>query len=171
MHEGRVRLLLMVAVVGVTCTLTPRAFAANAAFDSAADPAYTNALGNNFSGLNGGTGFAAWVLSPTTFTPSNGWYTGSSTNNAGGSGGIDATDLAGHHVAWGGYANSGATSTAVRAFTGSFLSVGQTFRIDMDNGYVESNDEVGVALQNLSGQTLVRVFAGGMLPRISWSKT
>ncbi len=161
MHKGRVILLSLVAAIGVTCTLAPRVFAANAAFDNAADPAYTNSLGNNFSGLNGGTGFAAWVLSPANFTPSNGWYTGSSTINAGGSGGIDTIDVAGHRVAWGGYANSGATSTAVRAFTGSFLSVGQTFRIDTDNGYVESNDEVGVALQNLSGQTLVRVFAMG----------
>jgi hypothetical protein len=161
MDKGRVRLPVMIAAIGVAWMFALCSFAANPAFDNAADPAYTNFLGNNFSGINGGTGFASWVLSPASFTPSNGWYTGSSTNNANGSGGIDTIDAAGHHVAWGGYANSGATSTAVRAFTGSVLSVGQTFRIDMDNGYVESNDEVGVALQNQSGQTLMRVFIMG----------
>lgn len=141
----------IVVILAIPCF----SFAANPASDSAADPVYSG-LGN-FNGLNGGYGFQAWVLSPTTFMMTNGWYIGSSiSNNNVHPIGIDTIATNGQHVSWGGYANSGATSTAVRALTGSFLSIGQTIRIDINNGNIDSNQSVGVALQNLSGQNLVQ---------------
>ncbi len=155
MSKTRTKFFAKCAAIVVILAISRFSFAANPAADSAADPVYSG--GGNFDGLNGGTGFDVWHLSPNTFTPTNGWYIGSSTTNGGGSAGIDTIATNGHHVAWGGYANTSATSTAVRAFTGSFLSVGQTFRIDIDNGYIESNQSMGVALQNLSGQNLLLV--------------
>jgi hypothetical protein len=155
MSKTQTKLFSKYAAIVVILAISRFAFAANPAADSAADPVYSG--GSNFNGLNGGTGFGPWQLNPTALTPTNGWYIGSSTTNGGGSAGIDTIATNGQHVSWGGYANSSATSTAVRALTGSFLGVGQTFRIDIDNGYIESNQSLGVALQNLSGQTLVQV--------------
>jgi len=159
MTKAHRKLFVKCAAIVIILAISRLSYAANPAIDSAADSAYLG--GGNFNGLNGGTNFGPWQLSPTAFTPSNGWYIGSSTTNGGGSAGIDTIATNGLRTSWGGYANSGATSTAVRAFTGSFLDIGQTFRIDIDNGYVESNQSIGVALQNFSGQTLVQVAVVG----------
>jgi hypothetical protein len=156
MSKAQRKFFAKYAAIVVILVIPRFTFAANPASDSAADSAYLG-LGN-FNGLNGGTNFGPWQLSPTSFTGTNGWYSGSSTtNNGGNSAGIDTIATNGQHLAWGGYANGGATSTAVRAFTNGPLDVGQTFRIDVDSGYVESNQSVVVALQNPAGQNLVFV--------------
>ena len=119
--------------------------------DNASGPAYT---GGNFNGISSGSGLGAWALSPATNSPSANWFIGTSTNNGNGSsGGIDSAG----NVSWGSFANNGATATAVRVFLGGNLTAGQTFAIDMDNGYIESGDSVGFDLQNSSGQTLVEI--------------
>ena len=128
------------------------------AFDNASDPAYT---GGNFNGANGGTGFGPWVVSPANNTSNALWFIASSTTNGTNpSGGIDSTG----GKSWGSFANNSGTGTAVRAFSAGALVVGQTFTLDMDNGYVESADSVGFDLQNASGQTLLEINYIGMNP-------
>ena len=122
-----------------------------AAFDNASSAAYT---GGNFNGANGGSGFGPWVLTPSANTGSASWFVGSAASNAGGSsGGIDSSG----GKSWGARANNGAVASAVRSFSSGSLVVGQTFSIDMDNGWVEAGDSVGFDLQNSSGQTLLEI--------------
>jgi aryl-phospho-beta-D-glucosidase BglC (GH1 family) len=124
--------------------------------DNASAAAYT---GGNFNGANSGTGFGAWVVSPTNNTGNALWFIASSTTNGvNPSLGIDSTG----NKSWGSFANNGATGTAVRVFSAGALVVGQTFTLDMDNGYVESSDTVGFDLQNTSGQTLLEINYIGM---------
>jgi endoglucanase len=123
----------------------------NASSDNASDVAYPS---GNFNGASGGTGFGPWLLTPTANTGSASWFVGSSTNNgSGASGGIDSSGK----KSWGARAKSGVTASAVRAFSSGRLIVGQTFAIDMDNGWVEAGDSVGLDLQNSSGQTLLEI--------------
>jgi len=122
------------------------------ASDNASDPAYT---GGNFNGANGGSGLVAWVVSPANNTSNAQWFIGSSTTNGYNppTGGIDSTG----GKSWGSFAKNGATGTAIRVFSSGVLLTGQTFSLDMDNGYVESGSSVGFDLQNTSGQTLLEI--------------
>jgi hypothetical protein len=122
------------------------------ASDNASDPAYT---GGNFNGANGGTGFVAWVVSPAPNTANAQWFIASSSTNGYNppTGNIDSTG----GKSWGSFANNNGTGTAVRVFSQGALVPGQIFSVDMDNGYVESNDAVGFNLQNSSGQTLLQI--------------
>jgi hypothetical protein len=98
------------------------------------------------NGLTAGTGFGPWMLTATGVFPSstNGFFIGSSTNNETGSPiGIDVND-----VSWGIYANSSNYSAAYRAFANGPLLVGQTFRIDMENGFVDPGGALGFAIRN-----------------------
>lgn len=80
----------------------------------------------------------------------------SSANGSGSSGNINTSAKA-----WGMYANSGDTASAVRAF-GSSMSVGQTFKLDMDNGFIDSGSTVGFGLRNASGENVWEFyFVGG----------
>jgi hypothetical protein len=110
--------------------------------DSAADPAYTNGW---YGGSNGGAGFGPWTLTQTAPNgSSNGFFIGSSTNNAfGTSPGIDTDG-----ESWGIYANNGNDATAYRAFIGGSLQVGQSLLISMRNGFINSGDSVGFVLRN-----------------------
>jgi aryl-phospho-beta-D-glucosidase BglC (GH1 family) len=133
--------------------------------DNASDPAYSGA---NFNAANGGNGFGAWSVSPSGNTSTAGWFIGSSTTNGfGSSGGIDSSG----NKSWGSYASGGATASAVRAFSSGALLVGQRFSVDMDNGWVETNDSVGVDLQNSSGQTLLEISYLGFNPTGTYGST
>ena len=78
-----------------------------------------------------------------------GFLIGDSSANAGGSSGNINTSS----KAFGLYANSGDTASAVRNF-GSGMSVGNTFKIDMDNGWIETGGTVGFGLRNSSGENV-----------------
>jgi len=125
------------------------ASAAATAFDSAADPAY-NARPGQTPGLwyelsNGGYGFGPWLPGSGNPDPTNSvGFVGSSTTN--GTGDMDNdgdinTPRNASGRAWGMLATPASdqgiegTPSASRLFNGP-LSVGQTFRIDMDNGVI-----------------------------------
>lgn len=124
-------------------------------------------------GANGIT-FDGWTLTGTSGNSAdNGFFIGSSTNNAGGSGGIDTlryafpNDPNPAHVSWGLYANNGNTAVAYRSFAG-VLSPGQEFELSMDNGNVDAGGYVGFVLRNgnvttnkNAGQRFEFLFAGG----------
>jgi len=141
---------------------------ANPAFDSAADVVYNDGWQTSD---NGGFGFGPWTLSlnyPGDFGV-HGHFVGNSTNNGDGDtnndGDIDINPTAALR-SWGMYSNAGqpfATAKAHRPFTGT-LNVGQTVRVAIDNGYVESNPtgQVSFTLDNTAGQDVFRFgFAGG----------
>ncbi len=138
-------------IVTVTNSVLPNAqqefyrikttYLSNSATDNAADAAYSGGWTN---GSNGGSGFSPWVLTAsTTNTSYNGFFIGTSTNNA--AGGLPSIDTGG--VSWGIYANSGNNTAAYRGFNSS-LAVGGTFQVNMDNGYINTGNTVGFALRN-----------------------
>ncbi|MGO9527920.1 MAG: cellulase family glycosylhydrolase [Verrucomicrobiia bacterium] len=108
------------------------------ASDTANDPAYTNAYPLAWSGgLNGGYGFGAWTMNPTSNSSNAGFFIGSSISN----GVIPSLGIDVNGKSWGLYANtngSQGTAVACRSFAEGSLGVGQSFNISMDNGYVNS---------------------------------
>jgi 1,4-alpha-glucan branching enzyme len=113
------------------------------------------------NGATGGNGFGAWQLNPTTDNGSVFWYVHSSTQNENGNApGNASNDIDTAGVAWGVTATNGALASATRPFP-SALTVGQTFQIDMDNGYINSGGSVGFALQNGSGQSVWEYYFSG----------
>jgi hypothetical protein len=133
-------IVLTVTTLGSLALGVSEADAALLASDVASNAAYDDGLQN---GDNGGTGFGAWEQrDPATNGSGKGMFVGDSTTNAGGaSGGINTFG-----EAWGFYANSSNTASMVRPFTGA-LSVGQTFKIAFDNGFIQSGGVVGFGLQ------------------------
>jgi parallel beta-helix repeat protein len=132
------------------------------AADTASHPAYDPPLPEWTTGDNGGFGMGPWTLNPASNTPQSGFFVGSSTGNNG-MGGDSNGDIntAPGSRAWGLYANSGQTASAVRNFLAPFTP-GSVFEIYMDNGDVQSGGTVGFALQNSAGQDLLEVyFVGG----------
>ncbi len=127
--------------------------AADVASDNAGNTVYDN---DWQTGYNGGIGFSAWTITTEGTSNESGAFVGSSTVNGDGNGGIDTAGRA-----LGLYANSGRTSSALRSFTGGALLTGQTFSLSIDNGFIESGNAVGMALQNSSGQNLVEFFFFG----------
>ena len=125
--------------------------AANAqivATDNASNPAYDDGWA---AGDNGGTGFGAWT------TVTQGFIGSSNQNGNAPSGNIDTGG-----ESFGLFSNTGApgTAQAIRPFS-SALTVGQTFSLDFDNGFVASGGAQGFSL--LSGGTIrfEFYFAGG----------
>ena len=113
--------------------------------DQADVPAYNSGWAN---GTNGGAGFSAWSLSPSSNTGNAGFFIGSSDINTGGE-------------SWGMYANSGQTASAVRPFSAD-VAVGGTVSFSMDNGSVQTGGTVGWGVQNSSGNNLLEFyFIGG----------
>jgi hypothetical protein len=83
-------------------------------------------------------------------------FVGNSTANGGGSSGINSSN----GVAFGLYNNSATPTEAIRNFPS--LLVGQTVRFDMDNGWINNGNSVGVGLQNASGNNVWEIyFLGG----------
>ncbi len=110
-------------------------------FDNTADAQYSNGW---FSSENGGTGFGSWTLQPPSVVgnTNDGYFLGSSTNNAfGAPPGIDVKG-----ISWGMYANGSNYATAFRGF--SSLTIGSTFKVDMDNGFIDSGNSDGFVLRN-----------------------
>lgn len=127
-------------------------FAASVAFDEA----------SNYStwanGSNGGSGFGAWQLAPFSNSSTAGFFLGSSANNGSApSGNINSTN----GTAFGLYANSGQTASAVRPFTGGPLAVGQTLSLRMDNGFINNNGVVGFSLQTSGGVNVFEFYFRG----------
>jgi parallel beta-helix repeat protein len=134
------------------------------AADTASYSAYDPPSPEWTTGDNGGFGMGPWTLNPASNTPQNGFFVGDSTGNNGTSGDTnndgDINTVPGPR-AWGLYANSGQTASAVRDFNLPFTP-GSAFEIFMDNGDVQAGGKVGFALQNSSGQDLLEVyFVGG----------
>jgi hypothetical protein len=159
----RIRLAGCVFVAMAWATVGHRAEASLAAVDNASNAPY----GSWDNGDNGGTGWGGgWTLSLTNpgNGSQNGHFMGSSTTNGNGDGNSDGdVDTAGR--AWGLYANSDQTSSAVRPFSGD-LQVGQAFIISMDNGFINNTSPtdfgtVGFGLQNASNQNLFEFFFKG----------
>lgn len=126
-----------------------------------ADDDTTN-YGNAWSG-DGGTGFGTWTLSGNTFYSQS---TGNGDGDSNSDGDIDLTgDMNGGSPtrSWGLYANNQTTS-AVRPFDAA-MNVGEIFSISMDNGWLDNDAGVGIALQNSNGDNLFEFFfRGGMGP-------
>jgi hypothetical protein len=112
---------------------------------------------------NGGFGMGPWTLNTTSSNSSeNGFFVGDSTGNNGMSGDNNGDGDINTPVnrAWGLYANSGQTASAVRNFLAPFTP-GSVFEIYMDNGDVQAGGKVGFALQDSSGQDLLEVYSIG----------
>ncbi len=136
--------LVVSGPLGAGTNTQPNLIVVNAqnASDTAADPAYNGGWTN---GANGGSGFSPWVLTGSTTVGgnNNGFFVGSSTNNAFvTSPGIDTSGRS-----WGIYANNGNDATAYRGFNSSLL-VGGTVKVDMDNGFIDSGNADGFVLRS-----------------------
>ncbi len=139
------RAIGFIAAAAALCAVQAGASAANFASDTAANAPYSSGWPN---GSNGGFGFGAWAHS--------------TTSGDGGQNGHFADT--GHSVfgrSWGLYANSGQTASTVRHFTGSALSIGQTFSISMDNGNIQTGGTVGLGLQTSTGTNRLEFFFVG----------
>ena len=111
--------------------------------DNAVDPAYSSGWA---TATMAERGFGPWTLTGSAVLggSSNGFFIGSSTNNAAGaSPGIDVNGKS-----WGIYANNGNFTAAYRSFANGPLQVGQSFKIDIDNGFINSNQTVGLTIRN-----------------------
>ena len=137
-----------VAVMVCSCQV----FAASVAFDEASNySSWTN-------GSNGGFGFGAWQLVPTSNSSNAGFFLGNSANNGFvPSGNINSANS----TAFGLYANNGQTASAVRPFTGGPLAVGQTLSLQMDNGFIDNNSVVGFSLQTSGGANVLEFYFRG----------
>ncbi|PWU09015.1 MAG: hypothetical protein C5B50_28095 [Verrucomicrobia bacterium] len=130
------------------------------ASDNASDPAYNAGWASAVAGF----GLGPWTLNTT--SGSGGFFVyDSSTNGSGSSGNINTAG----NKSWGMFANSGKLSEALRSFNMP-LAVGQTFKVDMDNGYINNASQnggskgpgiVGVSLRNGNSDRFVFYFQGG----------
>ncbi|MDW8263635.1 MAG: PEP-CTERM sorting domain-containing protein, partial [Phycisphaerales bacterium] len=151
---GRKLVRLAAFLVLTSCALLE---AADNAYDAASNSAYTGGWSN---GSNGGFGFGAWSLSPASNTGNAGFFIASSTENGDGdSNGDGDINTAGN--AFGLYGNSGQTASAVRSFNGGALTIGQSFYIRMDNGFIDTGGTVGLGLQNSSGTNRIEFYFSG----------
>jgi len=131
--------------------------AAGFAFDNAAQPAYDDGWQ---TGDNGGTGWGGGWTFETGATGQGGSFVWTSTQNGFGSDPGNDGDIDTGGRAWGLWWSGGQTLqsafiAAERPFDGA-LSVGQTFRIDLDNGlvayhYRDANGWVGFSLIHADG--------------------
>jgi hypothetical protein len=157
-NSSRTRSALCLIAAVALATACHHAEASLAASDNAGNAPYT---GTWDTGDNGGSGWGGgWTLSTTSGDGGqNGSFVDSSTGNGDGDGNADGdVNTAGR--AWGLYANSSQTSSAVRPFSGDLL-VGQAFSINIDNGFIQSGGTVGFGLQNSSNQNLFEFFFVG----------
>ncbi|MGO9245862.1 MAG: hypothetical protein ACLQDC_13965 [Verrucomicrobiia bacterium] len=127
-------------VITAIIMLATAARAANVAFDSAADPAYSG----GWSSTNGGYGFTAWTLVPLPCASNGYFYVNDAVNGCNHTApGIDTSG-----VAWGMSSDTNSLfcstndvpqvgAVAYRGFTGGRLSVGQTFEIYVQHGSVD----------------------------------
>ncbi len=132
---------------------------------TASDNACNYTGGGDFTGVNGGTNFQTW-FDRSVGSGGGGFFRGTSTNN-GGSGADNIDTTCSGSFAWGMF--SGGTTLLTdsahvwRPFSGK-LQPGQTFTIDMDNGFINTGEIVGFAFQNAAQQDLFKFsFTGGQI--------
>ena len=138
-------------VIGLSAAaLIATVHAASTASDNASNPPYGGSHGWN-AGDNGGTGFGAWS------TVTQGFIGSSTSNGTSPSGGIDTGG-----VSFGLFSNTGAqgTAEASRPFTGN-MTVGQTFNLAFDNGFVGNGGTVGFGLMSGTTPRFEYFFVGG----------
>ena len=129
--------------------------AATLATDNAANTAYANGW---LTGTNGGTGFGAWTI--VADPAGGGEFIGNSGNNGAGNPNGNGGNINTTGASFGMYSATG-TSSATRSFTGA-LTVGQTFNLQMDNGYENNGGVVGFNLLGSDGATRFQFnFTGG----------
>ncbi|MCB9004936.1 MAG: VCBS repeat-containing protein [Ardenticatenaceae bacterium] len=147
-------LALALLLVTTSAHATPPIGGPNAAHDQADAAAY--ASWDN--GDNDGFGFGAWTLA--TSGVNAGHFMGAATGNGDGDTNTDG-DIDTGGESWGLWANSGDTAEAVRTFS-SALAIGDTFQIDMDNGWIDNTNTVGFGLRNSANENLFEFyFVGG----------
>ena len=141
--------------VGTIPDVTPPQFSGGCATEDTDGASYDN-------GWQSGDGNApllgTWVLS-TTNASNAGHFLGSSTSNGDGDANSDG-DINVGGEAFGLYANSGHTSSAVIPFDAIMLP-GDSLSLDMDNGFVDALAVVGIGIQNASGENLWEFFFRG----------
>ncbi|HMO04628.1 MAG TPA: alpha/beta hydrolase-fold protein [Kiritimatiellia bacterium] len=132
-------------VITVTASNTIPVIATNAT-DRGANAAY----GDGWTEAdNGGSGFGAWVLTTsTTNVNNNGRFMATSA----------AVDIG--TPAWGLYANNDNLSEARRLFAAP-LAPGQTLRVSLDNGFIDTGRGIGIAVQNDTNATLWEFYFNG----------
>ncbi len=132
-------------VITLTGTNSGSSMVTNAA-DRGSNAAYVDGWQN---GDNGGFGFGPWRLVNTA-------------GDSGQNGQFMATAAAVNigTPAWGLYANNGNVANARRPLPAA-LGVGQTLKVRMDNGFLNSGAGTGVALQNANSNTLWEFFFNG----------
>ncbi|MEY2487466.1 MAG: hypothetical protein QOH39_3114 [Verrucomicrobiota bacterium] len=140
----------------VLSALTTAAYGANNASDNAGN------YGGVWANPAQGTGWGGdWVFQD---SATSGHFIGDSTTNGSApSGGINSLG----DGAWGLFANSGTTSGAIRPFSGD-LSIGDTFSMQIDQGFQDGGSTVGIGLQNSSGQNLFELYYIGGDSVNSW---
>jgi hypothetical protein len=153
------------ASVLLSASVVSPVHAANLAFDSAADAAYSDDWN---AGDNGGFGFDPWSLQ-LPIQGVGGHYVATSTENGdgldngdvGGAPGDGDIDTAAR--AWGMFANQTASGStrAFRPFTGGPLDVGQHAIVHFDNGFIDVGGSAGVVLEGFNGNTATVRFVGG----------
>ncbi len=160
------RTMLAAVIAGLIAVAQTRAAAP--ANDSAADPAYNSGWPD---GSNGGFGFTPWTFHP---QGNSGDFIGdSSGNGTAPSGNINTNDRA-----FGLFANGGGSITETRSFTvggpndSDTLGIGQTFSLQMDNGFIDGsgNGFVGFTLLDTFGITVFQFgFFGGQNTYVYYS--
>jgi hypothetical protein len=139
--------------------------------DDASNSAYAPGFAN---GSNGGTGFAAWQLTPASSGGAAGFFLGDSNNNGCFNDGLGTCPPCGPGInvfgtAFGLYANSGGTARALRVFAAGGMVAGRSFSVDFDNGCLDgAGTKAGFALQNAAGETRFELYfnAGDTVYRI-----
>ncbi len=117
---------------------------------------YTNGWTN---GSSAGAGFGAWSFGNTTndLTQNNEFLGDSTTNGGAGHAGINSPTTG---QAFGLTASNGQTASANRSLANP-LSIGQTFTMDFENGFINGGGTVGFALQDAGGNSRVEFFFVG----------
>jgi hypothetical protein len=147
----RLLTLAALAVLAAGPTATP-AYAVLAAYDDASQAAYNDGWQN---GDNGGAGFGGWTAlgNGQGFGSGGGFIANNNPNSQIGTGSPSES--------WGVFGNGGGVGQATRPFLLP-LSIGATFSMAMDNGFIDGGGTVGFGLQNSSGFNLVEYyFVGG----------
>ena len=128
--------------------------------DDASDAVYSG--GGNYNGLNGGTGFLPWIVTPAVSDNTSGAFIGDATKNAGGAQGANGVNINSSGAkSFSLYANDFYNGIATRPLA-TALAVGQTFSLDFDNGYVDNGATAGFQFGNAStGNGFYFYFQGG----------
>ena len=162
---------MLYSAVSAIAISSVSAFAATAASDNQSDPAYAtwDPGDNGGTGWGGGWTFRDQANALVTATDANhGWFVANSTNNdnvAGDSNADGDINSPSTSKAWGLYSNAVDKDIyAIRPFDGA-LTIGQTFKFDMDNGNIASGQVVGMRLltnvSNIVSRDFEIRFVGG----------